>query len=155
MTPGAVVAAAAEHRPVVLSDMEVIGPRSQRIGQLAQRRIERVIVAPIEVLRQNRVLGSVGAQHVEQGVRHVGLESQGGIVHSLEHLEHVLPTVHGSPADLALGGKGFSVVLRDRRSLPERLDHVGRVAGGILGPVLDSASGVDAHDAIGADPPLA
>ena len=62
--------------------------------------------------------------------------------------------MHAAPADLAFGGEAFAVVGRDRRRLPEGLDHVGGVALRVLGPVLDPAGGVDADHARRANAPL-
>ena len=91
------------------------------------------------------MFGLVVAKRVEEGVRHVGLESDElRLADFLQQIDHVLPTVHAAPANLAFRREPFAVVLRDFAGFLEGLRDLLCVAFGIGGPVMDAGGGIDA-----------
>lgn len=59
--------------------------------------------------------------------------------------------MHAAPADLALGGKAFAVVGGDARGLGKSGGDFAGVLGGSGGPVVNTARGINADNAVGAD----
>ncbi len=63
MTAGFVVRTRAFHRGIVLRDMKIDGPGTQRPRHCIEWRLRGLLrVGPIEILRKNAILGSVVAQ---------------------------------------------------------------------------------------------
>ena len=139
MFAGLVVVAGTVHFAVVLCDVEVDGPRAELVGHLLVSRPE--FLGAIAFLQQ-RVLRCVVAKRVKVCVREVGLETQRlGHPNAFEHVEHIFPTMHTSPANFALGGKALAVAGGDGCGFLEGLDDLCRVGCGILAPFLDTELG--------------
>ena len=87
---------------IVLSDVEVDGPRPQFVGHLLVLVVEFFLGV---VIAKECVFGCVVTQKVEVGVCQVGLEAE-GLWHPdpFENIEHVFPGVHSGPADFSFGG---------------------------------------------------
>jgi len=104
---GLVVVTGTVHFAVVLSDVEIDGPRAELVGHLLVSGPEFLIAV---AFLQQRVLGCVVAERIKIGVCEVGLEAKGfGHAYAFEHVEHILPAVHSGPADFTLGGEAFAV----------------------------------------------
>ncbi len=50
------------YRGIVLRDMEIDGPRAQRVRDAADRLAQRLLLRPVEILGQDAVFGSVVAE---------------------------------------------------------------------------------------------
>src|SRR5215207_9574104 len=101
MAAGLVVRAGAEDGAVVLSDVEIDRPGTERGGERRQRLVERLAVLPGEIVGQDARLWSVRAEGVAGGVRHIGLEAEGlWTIDRLQQVDHRLPAMHPAPANL-------------------------------------------------------
>ena len=90
------------------------------------------------------------AQGLEEGVGHVGLETdESWPVGFLEQVHHVSPRMHAAPANLTLGSETFAVFGGNSPAFLERFGNELCVAGRILAPVFRIAGRVDADDAAG------
>ncbi len=90
------------------------------------------------------------AQGIEEGVGHVGLETdESWPVGFLEQVHHVSPRMHAAPANLTLGSETFAVFGGNSPAFLERFGNELCVAGRILAPVFRIAGRVDADDAAG------
>ena len=147
---GLVVIAEALHRAVVLGDVEVDGPGTERIRHFFQCFVENGLVLPVILRRKQARLRRIVAHGVEQRVRHVGLEADGlRAAGFLERVDHVLPRVHAAPADLALAGQPLAIVGRNRAGLAESLGDLPGVGDRVLGPFGGAGRRIDADHAIG------
>ncbi len=156
VSAGVVVRPRAVHGGVVLRDVEVDRPGPQRGRQGLQGLVERGLVAPVEVVGEDAVLGGVLAEGVEQRVGHVGLEADRlGLADPFEEVDHLAPGVHATPADLPLGGEALAVVPGDLAGLLEGLGDLLLVPLGVGGPVADAAGRVEPDHAVGPHAQLA
>ena len=81
------------------------------------------------------MFGSVVAHCVEKSVCHVGLEANSlWLASQLKQLVHVLPAMHATPTDLALGGETLAITLCDGSSFFECLCDLFLIASRILSP---------------------
>ncbi len=152
---GFVVRAGAEDFAVVLGDVEVDGPWPQGVGEFLVAGIEGGRVVPLEVGRNEAIFRRVVAQHEEERVGHVGLETKRfGPADGFEQLDHVMSAVHAAPADFAFGGEAFAELFGDVARLAERVGDALCVCFWIGGPIGRRAGGVDSHHAVRANADL-
>ncbi len=152
---GFVVGAGAVDGGVVLGDVEIDGPGTKGLGQLLHRSVEGGGF-PMEIFRDDAVLGRVVAEGVKERVGHVGLESDElGLANFFEELDHVFPTVHAAPADFAFGSEAFAVILRDFGGFFKCLGDALGVVFRVFVPIGYASGGVDADDAVGSDAEVA
>ena len=119
---------------VVLSDVEIDGPRAEGVGHLLVGRPEFLFA--IAFLHE-RVFGGVVAEGVEVGVGEVGLEAERfGHADAFEDIEHILPAVHTGPAYFAFGGETFAVIGGDLGGFFEGGNDGAGVGCGIFAPFL-------------------
>ena len=134
---------------VVLRDVEVDGPGTQRPGHLSICLVELLTVLPVVIVGQDAVLGRVVAHREEQVVRHVGLVTERlGPADHLQQLHHARPAVHPAPANLAFGRQPFAVCLRNVAGSPKCVGNPLGIAVGILGPVSRARRGIDTDDSV-------
>ena len=143
------VIARALHRRVILGHVEVDGPGPQRRGHLLHGLVEGFRL-PVVVLRHDPVgARSIVAQRVEERVGHVGLEA-----HDLGHpglfqrLDHVLPGLHTTPANFALGGQTLTVIFGHLAALAEGLGDELGVALGVFVPGGHRRGRIDANHTV-------
>ena len=140
------------HRRVILSHVEVDGPRPQRSGHLLHGLVEGFRL-PVVVLRHDAVgARSIVAKRVEERVSHVGLEAHHlGHPGLLQRLDHVLPGLHTTPANFALGGQTLTVVFGHLAALAEGLGDELGVALGVFIPGGHRRGRIDTHHSVGAN----
>src|SRR5215469_11819410 len=154
MTSGLIVRTTAFHGGVVLSDVEVKGPWAQLAGHGLQSFLHLVVVLPVKPLGQNRVFRGVVTQRVEEGVRHIRLETECfRPVYQLQQLNHAFPTVHSTPTDLAFGRQELAVTFSDIAALTKSRCDLLR-SFGITCPSLGICGGINSDDTIRSDPQL-
>ena len=135
--------------------MEVDRPRAERCGECGHRGVEGGGLVVV-ILGDDAVRLGVGAERVEVGVGHVGLEAD-DLRHAdgFEEIHHVFPRVHAAPANFTFGGEALAVVLGDFAGFAEGLrDELGGALR-IFVPSGDACGAIDADDAVGADAELA
>ena len=150
------VVARALHRRVILGHVEVDGPGAQRRRHLLHGLVEGFRL-PVVVLRHD-AMGARGivAQRVEERVGHVGLEAHHlGHAGLFQRLDHVLPGVHATPTDFALGGQTLTVVFGHLATLTESLGDELGVALGVFVPGGHRRGRIDADHTVGAHAQIA
>ena len=149
MAAGFIVGTGAMHGAVVLGDVEIEGPRAQRVGHGGVSGPK--LVFGVAFLEKSGFRGVV-AHQIEIGVGEVGLETD-DFRHAsrFESVEHGLPRVQATPTDFTFGGKALAVLLGDFSGFAEGLGDLFRVADGVLRPIGHGTGGVDADDAVFAD----
>src|SRR5829696_5724801 len=153
---GLVVRARAKNRAVVLGHVEIDRPGPERGGERCQRLVERLAVLPREVVGQDARFGSIRAESVEEGVRHISLEAEGlRTVDCFQEVDHCFPAMHPSPADLSFRRQPLAVALGHVAGLAKSLGDDTGVPGGVLRPFFDGSRRVYAYDAVGAHAQLA
>src|ERR1035437_7991540 len=124
---GLVVRARAFDGAIVLRDVEIDHPGAQSGGHFGVGFGQPISLAPLEIVGQEAIFGSVVAHGEEHGMRHVGLESDGlGAVHHFEQLHVTAPAMHACPADLAFGGEICWAGMHSWRSNVQLLEMVDR-----------------------------
>ena len=146
---GFVVSASAVDRAVVLGDVEVDGPRAELVDHGAVGGPEFFVGM---IFFDEGILGGIVTEEIEVSVGKIGLKADGfGEADGFEEVEGVLPGMDGSPADFAFDGEALSVVGCDGGGALDGVGRKGSVGGGVLGPVFDGSSGVDADRAVVTD----
>src|SRR6185295_20411232 len=99
MAPGLVMRSHAFDCRIVLRDVKIERPWSQRIRHRLESLIENGLLLPLEVLRQNPVLGRVIAEGIEKRMRHIRLKAERlWSTDFFEQVDHISPAVHSAPA---------------------------------------------------------
>ena len=152
MVAGIIVRAGTFDGGIILGDVEVDGPRAERLGEGFHSFVKALWIGPVPIGGQDGVFGSIETHDVKEGVCHIGLEAQGlRPVDAFQEIDHFLPTVHSTPADFAFSGEAFTELISYIACLRESLDDLPLVRFGILGPICHAGGGIDADNAIRAD----
>ena len=69
-------------------------------------------------------------------MRHIGLKSYIGTIHSFEGIEHCFPTVHTSPTDFTFCCQFFTIISSHIASLPESLCDQFGISYRVFGPAF-------------------
>src|SRR5882672_2532032 len=150
MMPGFIMRSRAFYGGIILRYVEVIRPRAERLRQTLHRIIQAARVRPVPARWQNGIFGSIVAENIKERVGHIGLESQcPWPVYSLQQVQHFLPTVHSTPANLTLGCQPFTHAFGDVARLSKRLNDLPLIGFRVLRPVAHATSGINTHDAVG------
>ena len=156
MVPGFVMRSGAFHGGIILRHVEVNRPRAERLRQSLHRIIQAARVRPVPAQRQNGIFGSIVAENIKESVGHIGLESQcPWPVHSLQQVQHFLPTVHSAPANFTFGCQPFTHAFGDVARLSKRLNDLPLIGFRVLRPVAHATSRINTHDSVGTRPQFA
>src|SRR3984957_6414294 len=146
---GLVVAPGAPDRRVVLRDVKIDRPGAQRMCHCLERGFQAFSIFPVEIPWKYALFWGVEAQCVKQGMRHVGLKSEGlRAPDGLQQIDHALPALHAAPADLAFRRQSLAMRLRNVASFAERFCDQFGAGGWILRPFMDARRRIDANDPV-------
>ena len=143
-----VMRAGAMHRSVILCHVEVERPGPQRGGEFFQSLIQCRTITPVEVGRQDAVFRRIIAQQVQKRMGHICLEADIRTINRLQGIDHRLPAVHATPADLTFCCQFFAVVRSYITGFAEGFCDQFCIAHGIFCPGFRLAGRIDPDDAI-------
>src|SRR5690606_27097801 len=148
VTPCLVMGTRTEYGSVILSYVEVNGIRTKRRSQFFQTFCQSLTVTPFEIRWQNPVFRLIGTQQIKEGVGHICSKAEVRMVYCLQHVQHLFPAMHASPADFAFSGNFFAKFSGSITSLTEGLCDQFVVSGRIRSPGINATGRVDANHTV-------